>query len=164
LIPAQPARELFNAIIRILARELNAPVFEAHVTFALSEMGPREARKLLKTLKLRPVRLRVNRVEFSRPFTKTLFVGFRGGRALEAAVSGLSRAMGGRASTPPDPHLSLCYKNLSVNAKRELASIIRLPVKEVVFDMIKTVRCASPTTNSRDIRAWRTIAARKLSG
>ena len=43
-----------------------------------------------------------------------------------------------------DPHVSLLYKKLAPSVKRELASAIRFPFREIVFDSIKAVRCTLP--------------------
>jgi hypothetical protein len=61
-----------------------------------------------------------------------------------------------------EPHASLLYKKLPVAAKKELASTIRLPFREVAFDAIKTIRCASATRTGNDVEAWRVAIAKSL--
>ena len=63
-----------------------------------------------------------------------------------------------------DPHVSLLYKNLPMSAKRELASAIRLPFKEVIFDSVKAIRCTAPMEVPADVKTWRVIATKKLRG
>jgi 2'-5' RNA ligase len=165
LVPAAPGKQLFSALIRILARELNAPVFEPHVTLCISAMSPAAARRLLTLLRSAPILLRVGGVSHSGKFTKTLFVRFRGNAGVNALLREF-RDKAGMRQIPKraDPHLSLCYKKLPAAAKRELASIINLPFKTVRFDVIKAVHCSLPTKSSRDVRAWRTIGTRHLRG
>ena len=62
-----------------------------------------------------------------------------------------------------DPHLSLLYKKLPDSTKKQLASTIKLPFREVVFDSIKAVRCVSPTQTRADVESWRTIASKRLA-
>lgn len=162
LVPAGPEKQLFGALIRILARELNAPLFEPHVTLFASAASSAHVRRLLKQVRCAPILLDVGTVNYSRTFTKTLFVRLRGGPRLQDLLKQLSGKAGGRFPRLRDLHLSLCYKKLSVPAKRELASVIKLPLKKVRFDIIKAVNCISPTKNARDVRAWRSIAARNL--
>jgi len=162
LVPAGPEKQLFSALIRILARELNAPLFEPHVTLFLSAMRPAEARRLLKQVCSAQILLKVGAVSYSGRFTKTLFVRLRSGPRLKDLLKELSGKAGRRVPKLRDPHLSLCYKKLSLSAKRELASAIKLPFKKVRFDVIKAVNCVSPTKNAKEVRAWRAIATRNL--
>jgi hypothetical protein len=162
LVPAGSEKQLFGALIRILARELNAPLFEPHVTLFASAAPPADVRRLLKKTRSAPILLDVGGVGYSGRFTKTLFVRLRGSPRLKDLLKELSGRAGGRVPRLSDPHLSLCYKKLSASAKRELASVIRLPLRKVRFDIIKAVRCISPTKTARDVRAWRTIGTRNL--
>jgi Cyclic phosphodiesterase-like protein len=160
LVPAAPENQLFSALIRILARELKAPLFEPHITLSLSATPPADAGRFLKELRSAPILLSVGGVSYSGRFTKTLFVRFRTNPRLNDLLKKLK--VGRRIPRLTDPHLSLCYKKLSAAAKRELASIIKLPFKSVRFDVVKAVACISPTTDARDVRAWRTIGTRIL--
>ncbi len=162
LVPAAAEKQLFSALIRILAHELKAPVFEPHVTLFVSAKRPAAANRLLALIGSKPIRLSVGGVSHSGEFTKTLFVRFRGNVRLNALLRECSEKAGRRIPKRAHPHLSLCYKKLPADAKRELASIINLPFKSVRFDIIKAVRCSLPTMNARDVRAWRTIATRHL--
>jgi 2'-5' RNA ligase len=162
LVPAQPEKQLFSALINILARELKAPLFEPHVTLFISEITLLDAERILKTLQSAPILLRVYRVNCSARFSKTLFVRFRGNRRLNALQKEFSHNAGRRIPKPADPHLSLCYKSLPASARRELASIITLPFKTVRFDVVKSVQTVLPIKSARDVRAWWAIGARHL--
>ena len=165
LVPAAPKKQLFSAVIRILAQQLKAPVFEPHVTLSTSAASPATARRLLTLIQSAPIFLRVGGVTHSAKFTKTLFVRFRGSARLNALLREFSDEKGRKQiPKPADPHLSLCYKKLPAAVKRELASIINLPFKTVRFDVIKAVLCSVPTKTARDVRAWRTIGTRRLLG
>jgi hypothetical protein len=148
LIPAEPYRELFRALIRVLAKEFDAPRFEPHVTFFITQ-----DRHSLPRLNTAPIRLRVRDIAFSSKFTKTLFVRFARNRSLDRLASNLA----GRKSLVRDPHLSLVYKKMSILAKREMAAAIKLPFRKVVFDSIKVMRCAFPTKSRADVEAWREL-------
>jgi hypothetical protein len=170
LIPAKDERELFRELIRILAREFDAPRFEPHLTLiaARQDRQPRNNRgsrtlsespkKVLLQLKASPIRLRVRGISFSSKFTKTLFVRFAPSKSLDKLVVDLA----GVRKSVRDPHLSLLYKKTSILAERELASTIKLPFREVVFDSIKAVRCISPTETRADVESWRVIATKTL--
>jgi hypothetical protein len=162
LVPAPPEKQLFSALIRILAHELKAPVFEPHVTLFVWATRPVDVLRILKELRCAPIVLSVGSVSYSGKFTKTLFVRFRRNARLNTLFKEFSDKAGRRISKPADLHLSLCYKKLPAAAKRELASIINFPFKAVRFDVTKAVHCALPTKTARDVRAWRTIGARNL--
>jgi hypothetical protein len=158
LIPAQPERELFRDLICILAKPFNAPQFEPHLTICRAP-DRESSRKVLRRVKAAPIRLRVRGIGFSSQFTKTLFVRLHSDRALQKLIVEL----GGQAISLRDLHLSLLYKKLSPSLKKELASAIKLPLRQIVFDSLKAVRCPSPTETRADVETWRTIATKRLS-
>jgi hypothetical protein len=163
LIPSKPERELFRAIIGILARQLDAPRFEPHLTISATRENPRSVRETFKRIRLGPIRLRFRSVDWSNRFTKTLFVRFQRNRALDQLNAGLHRAAGIPAGVLRDPHVSLLYKQMSMSAKKQLATTIKLPFSRVSFDSIKAVRCAAPTQTGADVKAWKVVATKSLA-
>jgi hypothetical protein len=158
LLPAKAEAELFRRLIRILADEFKAPTFQPHLTLgiATSEAPAR----LLRQLKAEPLRLRVRGTAHSSKFTKTLFVRL----TATGSLARLIKQLGVKGSALSEPHLSLLYKKLPVNTRRELAKTIGLPFTELSFDSIAAVSCVSPTVTSKDVRSWRKLAAKRLSG
>ena len=159
LIPAKPQRELFGKIIRILAAEFRAPRFEPHLTLC---RAPEEqsSTNLLRKIRASPIRLRIRGITYSDKFTKTLFIRFENKPRLEKLV----RDLGGRAKSLCDPHLSLIYRRLPAATKPELVATIKLPFRDVVFDVIKAVNCVSPIDTRQDVESWRSVATKRLSG
>jgi hypothetical protein len=162
LVPAEPERGLLDEIIRILAKELDAPRFEPHLTICLAP-ATQDARGLLGQISAGPIRLHVKDVSHSNEFTKTLFVRFEDNVALQEINGSLRRAAELSRAQLRDPHVSLLYKRMPRSAKSELASTIRLPFMEVTFDSLKAVRCHSPTQTAADVESWRTVATKKLT-
>jgi 2'-5' RNA ligase len=173
LVPAEPERALLREIIRILAKQYSAPGFEPHLTLFAVPQDRQLSGTVLRKIKAAPIRLKIRGVSYSAKFTKTLFVRFQPNRALEKLAVDLvrqsdglvlrGRAAGVRVKVPADPHLSLLYKKIPAAAKKQLASTLKLPIREVVFDSIKAVRCAFPTKTAADVAAWRAIAKQKLT-
>jgi hypothetical protein len=164
LIPAEPERELIREIIRIHAKQFDAPRFEPHLTIFATAAAGQSSRKILEQIDAKPIRLRVHEIASSSKFTKTLFARFHSNKAFENLATDLARAARSREQPARDPHVSLLYKKLPVAAKKELASALRLPFREVVFDAIKAARCISPTQNRADVEEWRVVATKSLSG
>jgi 2'-5' RNA ligase len=162
LTPAEPERELFAEIIRVLATELDAPLFEPHLTICVTREETQRARETLKQIAAAPIRMRVRDVHCSNRFTKTLFVRFQRNRAFDDLGASLRRAAKIPAGMSSDPHLSLLYKKVSARAKEDLISAIRLPFSEVAFDSMSAVRCAVPIRDRADVEAWQTVATRSL--
>lgn len=162
LVPAQPERELFHGIISILARQLDAPAFEPHVTLFSTENDVRLVNRIFRTIKAEPIRLTLNGIRFSSAYTKTLFARFRPSEELNEFVAAMQTAGGKRPAKVADPHLSLCYKHLSVATERKLAQLIRVPLRDVLFDTIYAVRCSSATRKATDVETWEIIARRKM--
>lgn len=162
LIPAEPERELFGEIIRILAKQFNAPRFEPHLTVLVTQEDRQPPTKILQQLRASPIRLSVRDISHSARFTKTLFIRFKSSRALQELVVDLARMTKSRAKSLRDPHLSLLYKELPAATTKELAATIKLPLREVVFDSIRVVCCADPTMKPAEVKAWRVLASKRL--
>ena len=164
LIPAKPKGELFSEIIRILARQLDAARFEPHLTVLAARQDREPPGKILRQINVLPIRLKVRDISCSSKFAMTLFVRFEPNDALEKLVLDLARVTKSRTKAARDPHVSLLYKKLPTTTKKDLASTIKLPFREVVFDSIQAVRCALPTRTRREVEAWRVVATKRLSG
>jgi hypothetical protein len=159
LIPARPERDLFGDLIRILAKEFDAPPFDPHLTLG-SAHDPEAPGRLLRKLQAAPIRLRVRGLARSQKFTKALFVRL----APAGCLTRLAGELGAKPQSLADPHVSLIYKNLPASTKRGLISVISLPFREVTFDQIKAVSCVAPTETRRDVESWRVLATKRLSG
>jgi hypothetical protein len=160
---ARPERDLFVEMIRILAAELDAAPFEPHLSICVAS-NTETARDAVKRISVSPIRLRIKGVSVSTKFTKTLFVRFERNAALDELNTKLRRAAKVPKGALRDPHVSLLYQRMPMSAKKELASTIRLPFKEVLFDSIKAVRCSSPMEVPADVNSWRIVATKRLSG
>ena len=164
LMPAKEERELFCEIIGILAKQFKAPVFQPHLTLFWTRGNAPSAGRILKQIKAAPFHLSIRDVRSSPKFSKTIFVRFRKNAALSELVGGMQRASGARRAGIEEPHLSLCYGELPARSREQLAAVIRLPLKRVLFDSVKAVRCALPTRTTDDVKAWRAVARKKLIG
>jgi hypothetical protein len=162
LIPARAERELFCSIIRILSEELDAPLFEPHLTLFPVSQNRQVARKRLQEVDASSLSLSIRDVQFSAAFTKTIFVRFRPSAALNRLVSVMQRGAREPLRKISDPHLSLCYKKLPMKSKRELVSAIKLPLREVAFDCVKAMVCPMPTRTSDEVKAWQVIGRKTL--
>jgi hypothetical protein len=156
LIPARAQRELFRSLIRILAKQFEAPKFEPHLTLCLGQ-DRQSPKKLLRAVKASPLRLQVCGMAHSSKFTKTLFIRLKPDRLLNKLALDLDSKIGSQ-----DPHVSLLYKQLPVSIKKALAATIKLPFRTIVFDSIKAMRCASPATTAANVEAWRVVAIKSL--
>jgi 2'-5' RNA ligase len=162
LLPAKPERDLFCEVARILRKEFRAPNFEPHLTLFSTSKDRQSPKKVLKEISMRRIRLTTRGVSFSSEFTKTLFVRFKSSDALRKLTGDLSRAAKSRAKAPSDPHVSLLYKKLPRAAKQQLAAVMKLPFRTVVFDSIAAVRCPSPSRTKTDLEAWKILATKSL--
>ena len=165
LCPAEPARDHFAAVIRELAARFDGPVFEPHVTLHVAKTEGENPGSVLETVAKgrQPYRLAVRGLDYSDEFTKTLFVQF----APDAEVARLSDEIR-RASAPQNdyelnPHVSLIYKTMDDETKRQLASSLTLPFSEVVLDLVKAVLSPAEIKSREDVEAWRVIAETRLA-
>lgn len=161
LSPAPGAHEFFSALINELAARYDAPRFEPHVTLGSGEFPQERAAEILRNLSIRePIELEVEGIEFSQKYTKTLFVQFRSTPQIEALAAELKTATG--SDYQLNPHLSLLYKEMPADEKREAARSISLPFDFVRFETAKAI-VVPPTIRGREeVEAWRSIAERPL--
>jgi 2'-5' RNA ligase len=164
LLPAKPERDLFCDVIRILRKEFRAPSFEPHLTLFVMTKDRQPPSKMLRQIRSRPIRLEVSGVAHSPKFTKTLFVRFKSNPTLRKLMTELGRATKSSAKLPADPHVSLLYKKVPPRVRKELAAVIKLPVRSVRFDSIAAVRLSLPVRTGADVESWRVVASRKLNG
>jgi 2'-5' RNA ligase len=162
LLLAKPERELFCNVIRILRKEFRAPNFEPHLTLFVTGKDRPAPKQVLQQVRSRRIRLGARDVAFSPKFTKTLYVRFKSSPALRKLTSDLARAAKSSATIPKDPHVSLLYKKLPRAAKKELASVLRLPLRTVRFDSIAAVRLTLPVRNGADVENWKMVAKKSL--
>ena len=164
LTPSEPAHSFFQRIINDLARRCDAPVFEPHVTIhvgadrADAAKNALDAAREFKLIGLTPLG-----IDQSDEFIKTLFVEFAMSAELRKINNLIREAANDSSQYELNPHLSLLYKNLAAQTRRELAASINVPLFEVTFDAIKAVRCISPAESGADVKAWHVVAAASLS-
>ena len=165
LCPAEPARNYLAEVIRDLAARFDAPTFEPHMTIYVTGAEQENAARVLVTVakEQRPVRSGIHGLDYSDKFTKTLFVQL----AADAELTGLSekvrRASASQNDYELNPHLSLIYKTMEEETKRQLATSIKLPFTEIVFDTVKAVLTPAEINSREDLEAWRVIAEATLA-
>ena len=163
LIPAKSERELLRKLIHILAREFHAPEFEPHLTLFSTDESQTPPSNILQSIDTPPIRLTIRETAFSSKFTKTLFVRLASNRHLEKLVTTLARRAKVRPKVLRDPHLSLLYKHLPDQLKKELASTMKFRLRQITFDSIQAIRTVSPVRKASDISGWKRLATKRLS-
>jgi hypothetical protein len=166
LCPDEPMQTYFATLINDLATKFDAPTFDPHVTLYVTDaVNENPGGVLDPVLKGRgPYRLAVRRVDHSEKFTKTVFVQFEPDTELARLSSDLRRVSAVQNDYELNPHLSLIYKTMDSETKREIADSIRLPFTSVAFDLVKAVISPAEIKSRLDVEAWRIIAEKKLSG
>lgn len=164
LCPTEPARTHLTEVINELAARFDAPAFEPHVTLYVTNAGQeRPAEVLAKVLPGRqPGRLSALRLGYSDKFTQTLFVRFAPDADLARLSEDLRRASASPGDYELNPHLSLLYKAMAPETKRELADSITLPFADVSFDIVKAVLSPARIESREDVESWRVVTEQKL--
>jgi hypothetical protein len=165
LIPAEPAHKFFASTIADLAARLDAPVFEPHLTVYASREGKENPKEVLSSALANrgPFRLSVCDIQCSDEFTKTVFVRFEASAQLLALSRAFQRTSTSHDEYQLNPHLSLIYKEMTPEARAEVAASIQLPFTEVLFDSAKAVVCPTPIRSREDVEAWRVVASQTLT-
>jgi hypothetical protein len=165
LVPAAPIRHFFASIIAQLASQFDAPLFEAHLTiYAGRQMGENPRKILSEALAdCEPFRLSVRNIQCSDEFTKTVFVAFEPSPSLSRLSAALQLASAFHDEYQLNPHLSLIYKEMTPEARTDVAASIRQPFTEVTFDCAKAIVCPRPIGSREDVEAWQVVASQKLT-
>jgi 2'-5' RNA ligase len=166
LMPAGEAKSFFASLVDDLARRLDAPAFEPHVTLQGGEIEEQRAVRLLENVATSsaPLPLQISGIEFSEKYTKTLYVQFRPSADASAMSNSIAEALGSDSGYKFDPHLSLLYKAMPEAQKEEIAREITIPFQQVRFDAVALVSVPASIEGPEDVHAWRTIAERPLAG
>jgi 2'-5' RNA ligase len=165
LIPTEPARSYFQNIVNDLAKRYTAPKFEPHVTVHVGTDCTETVDEVLSKAgrSSKKIALQVLNVSSSSEFIKTLFVHFTRSTQLQQLNQSIRIAAQDSSDYQLCPHLSLLYKQMSIQDRRLLTHSIEVPFSEVTFDSLKAVRCVSPTRSRGDVEGWRVVAEKPLN-
>ena len=157
LVPAPPDHQHLSAIIDDLARELNAPRFEPHVTLYAGARGPDDDVAALLSRAAQQVEtmdLRVRAVGTLPDLFKTLYLDLepdpRAERLCRLFRAGLQPALDYALS----PHLSLLYKDLPVTTRAALIRRFDLVGRRIRFGQMAAVRPRAGSHDWLEIETW----------
>lgn len=166
LDPTDVDRAFYQAIVDQLAQEYNAPKFSPHVTLYVDRYDSDcNIQDLLQnvTNNIQPITLKIESIQFSDRFTKTLFIQFQ----FDPILNQLFESLRQRFSPPSDyvlnPHLSLIYsRSLSDEQKQQLASSIELRDRVITFDRVSALIASNKVETPADIESCRVIHTESL--
>jgi predicted component of type VI protein secretion system len=166
LIPAEPARSYFDALIRDFALRLDAPVFEPHVTLYVTKAAGENPAGVLQgaLFNPKPIRLSIAGLSCSDKFTKTLYVQFQPNAALSTLSEKLRTASVSRQEYDLNPHLSLIYKTMAPEAQHRIMNSLNLAFSEVDFDALAVVISPAKIESREDVESWRIVATESIAG
>ena len=165
LIPSEEDRAFFQEIIDTLSLEYDAPTFTPHVTIYSGEYAPDESpAKLIEkaTQEVSSFSLRVNKLLYTDEFTKTFFVQFQSSATLTKISETLQTNSINQSNFVLNPHLSLIYKQMSEETKKNLTTSLTLPKSEVFFDEVRAISTPERVQKREDVESWKVIFIKKL--
>ena len=143
LTPVPTDRRWLSKVIQDYALTYSSPAFEPHVTIYSGVCSAEDnlSHILAKAAAgLQPLALEVAGLGYTENFFRTGFITF----VSDGALSALSTSIGDQLHPPADyllePHLSLVYKDLTIEQKRLAMLRIVLSVQTITFDTLKIVR------------------------
>jgi 2'-5' RNA ligase len=165
LVPAEPARNFFASTIAELASRLDAPLFQPHVTVYAGRQGDENPEEVLRGVLAgcEPFRLSVRDVRCSDEFTKTVFVQFEPSPELLRLNHAFQQASALHDEYELNSHLSLIYKRTTRAVRIEVATSLRVPFTELLFDSAKAIVGPTPIRSRADVEAWRVVTSRRLA-
>ncbi|MCL4182894.1 MAG: 2'-5' RNA ligase family protein [Burkholderiaceae bacterium] len=166
LVPSEPWRSSFGALIAALGAAHRGPAFEPHITIEVSRVRGDDPGldALLDRVaaSVEPMTLTAGRTVHSEAHFKTLFIEFDDPRPFA-----LQRQLRAELGEPPDyvlhPHLSLLYHGgLAPGTRERLAAAHRFDGERIGFDTLAVVRAQSAAGDLSDIEALDTSLRRTL--
>jgi hypothetical protein len=160
LVPAEPLRSELRSIIQKLAAEHESVDFEPHVTVSAGGMlDDDETRDISHDIASRflPVELAFQKLDYTNLFTKTLFVQFDEGEAARHIFDAIKERGSQTSKYTLNPHLSLLYKTMPVEAQAEICRTLEVPKGTYVFDRLRAIDTENPLTRPEQIKTWRTV-------
>jgi hypothetical protein len=164
LLPCEKDRDRLQKNINLLARELDAPVFEPHVTLYSTVLAEDEdPNALVRGLASRfeHIRLTCGPTGHSGMLFKTLFIelNYQQVAALATALRDRCRH---QSSYRLEPHLSLLYRSLPSATRDALAERMSFAGKTIVFDAIAAVTPGFGNADFHDVGSWTVCAHESL--
>jgi Cyclic phosphodiesterase-like protein len=146
LIPAPSDRRWLSKVIQDYAVEYDTPAFEPHLTLysGVVQSGDNLQDIVAESIgAASPITLEVMGLNYAENFFRTGFITF----GLSDRLLQLSNAIRDRLSNPKEyplePHLSLMYKDISIEQKRLAMLRFVVSVQTVTFDTVKVVMPSS---------------------
>ncbi|SNB46723.1 2'-5' RNA ligase family protein [Geobacter sp. DSM 9736] len=160
LAPAGDDLAYTEALVRAWCARFGMTPFEPHVTvYSVLLTDPEELKRAV-TEAVRgvdPFSLHCRRVGAMEEYFKTLFIELDESVTLRKIHDGIKSRMGNDSGYRLFPHLSLLYRDMPLEEKRELARQVRLDREELLFDRIKVATPGNIREGWRDTGDWRTI-------
>lgn len=159
LVPKKEEKDYFQKIIDRLAQKYDGPSFEPHVTIYAGRSNIENAISVAEEIakNANEICMNITGISYSDVISKTLFVTFESSKELTI----LSDELKEKSKNPSDyklaPHMSLLYKKLKENTKKELAREIDLHYETVKFDEFIVVSADTGIETKEDVEAWKTI-------
>lgn len=165
LVPSQPQRSRFAALIERLGAEHRGPAFEPHVTIEVNRAcGGASLEELLARVAgaFEPMTLTAGGTGHSGVHFKTLYVELDDPRVF-ALQRALRDALGRDEGYVLRPHLSLLYRGgLARDARERLAEAHRFDGERIEFDSLVVVRPPASGGDLSDIEALDTTLRARL--
>jgi Cyclic phosphodiesterase-like protein len=146
LIPAPSDRRWLSKVIQDYAAEYDTPAFEPHLTLYSGAIEPEENLQAIVAESIAaesPITLEILGLNYAENFFRTGFIAF----ALSDRLTQLSCTIRDRLAHPKEyrlePHLSLMYKDISIEQKRLAMLRFVVSVQTVAFDTVKVVMPSS---------------------
>lgn len=165
LLPAEPLATRLRALIADLARSWDTAPFEPHVTLYCGVSDDAATSSVLKhvTGQFGPVELTFGKLETTSEYTKTLFFQFEENAAAREIFKTILRLSAQPSNYALNPHLSLIYGALPLEAKQKIMRSLELPKGTYLFDRVRAIETEIPLTAADQIRKWRVVSERVLT-
>lgn len=166
LIPDKEGEAFLDSIIISLAQKYSTYPFIPHLT--IYGATPASKEKINKAVdvalkNIKPFIVKVNRLNYSDDFKKTLFIEFEMNKSLQKIHSTLRSKLKSYKDYLLNPHLSLIYKhNLPDEEKIKIINSLEMK-KEFTFGRCAIISATRSLIEETDVTDWQTVYEKILS-
>ncbi len=157
LIPTAYQRDALFEIISDLSTQYGSPCFQPHLTIGCGSLArPEQLGKIAEEAcdSISPLTLPVKGIEHSSFYYKCVYLALESNPELALCF----RKLAALPDTPLDfelqPHISLIYREISLEVRQKLVDQIKLDFETVVFDGIQFVLQVAGKTGDADVTSW----------
>lgn len=152
-----------SQIIRDLAEKYNAPLFHPHLTaFGGADANVDEVIQVAKdaVFGIKPFKITVDKLNYTEYYFQTVKIEFKNNDLLNVINQRLAEKLTKYGDYTFRPHISLIYKKMSEEGKKEVISSLNIKNEFTISGIVVMIGDDAPTREG--VESWRVLYRQEL--